>query len=116
MPMSAKIFELQCSPHLSRALVAAIRGYVASHYPRGVADCAQAAREALLEVAQNIETVCLTAERVSLSRRLRTLLKLAVQEYCDGQAASAEVEQARMALLAALQGEVVEDRLFAVLA
>jgi hypothetical protein len=113
--MSAKIFDLQCSMHLSRTLAAAIRSYVAIHYPHGVADCAQAAREALLGVAQDIETVCQGHERVSLSRRLRTLLKLAVNEYCDLQAASVEIEQARAALLAALQGEVVNDALFATL-
>lgn len=92
----------------------AIRAYVATHYPPGVADCAQAAREALLDVADNIETACPGAERISLSRRLRSLLKLAVNEYCDLRDKSSEVEQARTVMLAALQGETVDDALLAV--
>ena len=100
--MSAKVFELQCSPHLCGVMVAAIRGYVAVQYPPGVSDCALAAREALLMVADNIETVCQTEPTVSLSRRLRTMLKIAVNFYCDQRPASEAVEDGRAALLAAL--------------
>ena len=54
--MSAKVIDLQCSPNLAASMAAAIRGYVAVQYPPGVSDCALAAREALLTVAQDIET------------------------------------------------------------
>ncbi len=94
-------------------MAAAIRGYVAVQYPPGVSDCAQAAREALLTVAENIETGCQTASTVTLSRRLRTMLKMAVNFYCDQRSAGEAREMARNAMLAALQGEQVEDEVIA---
>jgi len=94
-------------------MAAAIRGYVAVQYPPGVSDCALAAREALLTVAQNIETVCQTAATVRLSRRLRTMLKIAVNYYCDQWPENEVRELGRSAMLAALQGEQVEDELIA---
>jgi hypothetical protein len=111
--MSAKLIKLQCSPNLAASMAAAIRGYVAVQYPPGVADCALAAREALLTVAQDIETVCKTAATVTLSRRLRTMLKIAINFYCDQRAAGEARELGRSAMLAALQGEQVNDELIA---
>lgn len=111
--MSARVIEFQCSPNLAASMAAAIRGYVAVQYPPGVSDCALAAREALLTVAQDIETVCQTAATVTLSRRLRTLLKIAVGFYCDQRPASEARERGRSAMLAALQGEQVDDELIA---
>jgi hypothetical protein len=78
-----------------------------------VSDCALAAREALLTVAQDIETVCQTAATVRLSRRLRTMLKIAVNYYCDQWPEGEARELGRSAMLAALQGEQVEDELIA---
>lgn len=109
--MSAKVIQFQCSPNLTAAMAAAIRGYVAVQYPPGVSDCALAAREALLTVAQNIETVCQTAATVTLSRRLRTMLKIAVDFYCDQRPPGDAREQGRHAMLVALQGEQVDDEL-----
>ena len=111
--MSAKVIIFQCSPNLAACMAAAIRGYVAVQYPPGVADCALAAREALLTVAQNIETVCQSASTVTLSRRLRTLLKIAVDFYCDQRPEGEARELGRSAMLAALQGEQVDDELIA---
>jgi hypothetical protein len=111
--MSAKVIQLQCSPNLSSAMAAAIRNYVAVQYPPGVSDCALAAREALLTVADNIESVCQTAATVELSRRLRTMLKIAVNYYCDQYNEGEAREAGRNAMLAALQGEQVEDGLIA---
>ena len=111
--MSAKVIHLQFSSNLSATMAAAIRNYVAVQYPAGVSDCALAAREALLTVADNIETVCQTAATVELSRRLRTMLKIAVNYYCDQYAEGEPREAGRNALLAALQGEQVDDALIA---
>ncbi|MDX1823481.1 MAG: hypothetical protein R3354_02110 [Thiohalomonadales bacterium] len=111
--MSAKVFNLPCAPNLVEALTAAIRGYVAIQYPPGVSDCALAAREALLTVAENIETGCQSATTVTLSRRLRTMLKIAVNFYCDQRSEGEAREMARDAMLAALQGEQVTDELIA---
>lgn len=111
--MSAKVINLLCSPNLVAAMAAAIRGYVAVQYPPGVSDCALAAREALLTVAQDIETGCQTAETVTLSRRLRTMLKIAVNFYCDQRSAGETREKGRNAMLAALQEEQVDDELIA---
>ena len=109
--MSAKVIQLQCSPNLSSAMAASIRNYVAVQYPPGVSDCALAAREALLTVADNIESVCQTAASVELSRRLRTMLKMAVNYYCDQHTEGEARESGRSAMLAALQGEQVDDTL-----
>ena len=111
--MSAKIINLQCSPNLTDTMAAAIRNYVAVQYPPGVSDCALAAREALLTVADNIETICQTAATVELSRRLRTMLKIAVNFYCDQHSEGESREAGRNALLAALQEEQVDDALIA---
>lgn len=107
--MSAKVIHLQCSPNLSTTMVAAIKNYVAVQYPPGVSDCALAAREALLMVADNIESVCQTEATVELSRRLRTMLKIAVNYYCDQRPADEDRELGRSTMLAALQGEQVND-------
>lgn len=111
--MSAKVINLQCSPNLAATMVAAIRGYVAVQYPPGVSDCALAAREALLTVAENIETGCQAAPTVTLSRRLRTMLRIAINFYCDQRAVGEAGEEGRNAMLAALQGEQVNDELIA---
>ena len=111
--MSAKIINLQCSPNLSDTMAAAIRNYVAVQYPPGASDCALAAREALLTVADDIETVCQTEPSVNLSRRLRTMLKIAVNYYCDQYSEGEPREAGRNALLSALQGEQVDDALIA---
>ena len=111
--MPAKVFDLQCSPNLARSLAAAIRNYVAVQYPPGSSDCALAAREALLTVAENIETVCDSAKTVTLSRRLRTMLKIAVNYYCDQYDEGDSREAGRNAMLAALQGETIDDALIA---
>ena len=94
-------------------MAASIRNYVAVQYPPGVSDCALAAREALLTVADNIESVCQTAASVELSRRLRTMLKIAVNYYCDQHTEGETRESGRSAMLAALQGEQVDDTLIA---
>ena len=111
--MSAKVFNLPCTPNLVLAITAAIRGYVAIQYPPGVSDCALAAREALLTVAENIETECQSATTVTLSRRLRTMLKIAVNFYCDQRSEGEAREKARNAMLTALEGEQVADELIA---
>jgi len=111
--MSAKVINFQCSPNLSDAMVAAIRNYVAVQYPPGASDCSLAAREALLTVADDIETVCQTEPSVKLSRRLRTMLKIAVNYYCDQHPEGEPGEAGRNALLSALQGEQVDDALIA---
>ena len=111
--MSAKVINLQCSPNLSDTMAAAIRNYVAVQYPPGASDCALAAREALLMVADDIDTVCQTEPSVNLSRRLRTMLKISVNYYCDQYSEGEQREAGRNALLAALQGERVDDALIA---
>ena len=113
--MSAKTFDLICAPHLSAILVCALRDYVAIEYPPGVGDCALVAREALLDVAARIESGCAQQARVTLSRRLRSLMKVALNFYCDQRATTSGVEQARPLLLQSLQGEAVDDRCLAAL-
>ena len=111
--MSAKVFHLQCSPNLCATMAAAIKNYVAVQYPPGVSDCALAAREALLTVANKIESDCQAAATVELSRRLRTMLKIAINYYCDQYEEGKAREAGRNAMLAALQGEQVEDGIMA---
>ena len=107
--MSAKTFELISSPRLCAILVVAIRNYVAVQYPPGSSDCALTAREALLDVATNIETRCPQQTTITLSRRLRTMLKIALNYYCEQFTHVADIEPLREMLLASLQGEAADD-------
>lgn len=114
--MSAKILKLQCSPNLCAILAAAINQYVAIQYPSGSADCALAAREALLDVVKKIKSTCVHQSHVELSRRLRTLLKIAINYYCDQwpEAINTEnLENIRALLLEALYGKEIDDLLLA---
>jgi len=111
--MSAKILKLQCSANLSAILAAAVNQYVAVQYPPGSADCALAAREALLDVVEKINTTCETETHVVLSRRLRTLLKIAINYYCDQWPESDNLASQRTLLLEALYEKEINDALLA---
>ncbi len=113
--MSAKTFDLICAPRLCTVLVTAIRQHVAIEYPPGSADCAQAAREALLDVATKIESACQQQASVTLSRRLRTMLKIAVSRYCQQFDQVEVIQDLHASLLLALQGEAIDDRALGVI-
>lgn len=111
--MSAKTLKIQCSKNLSAILAAAVKHYVAIQYPPGSADCALAAREALLDVVEKIDTSCTKETHVLLSRRLRTLLKIAINYYCDQWNSTDELESMRARLLEALYEKEIDDSLLA---
>ena len=114
--MSAKILKLQCSPNLCAILAAAVNQYVAIQYPPGSADCALAAREALLDVVKKIRSTCVNQSHVELSRRLRTLLKIAINYYCDQWPVAKSTENLdniRALILEALYEKEVDDHLLA---
>ena len=115
--MSAKILKIQCSTNLSAILAAAVNQYVAIQYPPGSADCALAAREALLDVVEKINQSCVKDTHVLLSRRLRTLLKIAINYYCDQWRPCTEsaenLETIRAKLLEALYEKEIDDDVLA---
>lgn len=65
-----------------RELVRAIQSYALAAYPPGGSECAQVARETLMNTATLIETGCLEGKFVEISSRQRPLLKAAVNWYC----------------------------------
>jgi len=111
--MSAKIIKLQCLPNLAAIYRVAVENYVAIQYPPDSADCALAAREALLDVVAKIKISCVTDPHVLLSRRLRTMLKIALNYYCDQWPEVENLEAIREQLLAALYEEQIDDSLLA---
>jgi hypothetical protein len=113
--MSAKILKLPCLPNLVAIMTEAIEQYVAIQYPPDSADCALAAREALLDVVTKINQTCTSDSHVLLSRRLRTLLKIAINYYCDQWPEAENLEVIREQLLQALYEKEVDDALLAAL-
>ncbi|MCB1923435.1 MAG: hypothetical protein KDJ27_06735 [Gammaproteobacteria bacterium] len=49
-----RIIDIPCEPRQAVAVAAALRAYVDAAYPRGGSECAQVAREALLDTAGRI--------------------------------------------------------------
>lgn len=110
---SAKILKLQCLPNLTTIIAVAIEHYVAVQYPPDSADCALAAREALLDVVAKINQTCTTDSHVLLSRRLRTLLKIAINYYCDQWPDAENLDAIREQLLQSLYEQEVDDAILA---
>jgi len=108
-----RTFAIHAGPLGRTVLVEAIRCFAQAAYPPGGSDCAQVARETLLNTAGGIAA----SENgpAQASTRQRVLLRQAVQWYGDN-LVDLDAEQ-RMKLTAALlqllQGEAVDDGLFA---
>ena len=69
---------------LVETLCRAIRLYAAAAYPAGGSECAQSAREAMLNAAQQLEAQFdIQTETTRMSRRISSHVKAAVDYYYD---------------------------------
>lgn len=94
--MRPREIELGCPAALAVELAGALRAYAEAAYPPGGSECAQVAREALLDTANSIDAA--TAGVIRLPRRQLPLLRAAVTWYFDA------ADPGRAALGQALQG------------
>lgn len=83
--MSARQLKLQLDNNQRRVLTNAIQVYCDAAYPPGGSECAQAAREALLNILPQLQNLSPGDETVTISRRMRSHLKAAVNYYCEQQ-------------------------------
>ena len=81
--MSAKQIILHCNHRQRQLLSQAIRAYVAAAYPPGGSECAQAAREALLNAALDCDAVAEAEMQLLFSRRMRSFLRAAMQYFAE---------------------------------
>ncbi len=79
--MKSKTLELACDRALAATLGEALTAYAHAAYPAGGSDCAQVARETLLETARQ----CAAHQDGGLSVRKRQLaqIRAAVKWYCS---------------------------------
>jgi len=79
--MAGKTLKIRADSVMHAQLVAALRVYAEAAYPPGGSECGQAAREALLNVALQLEAA--GGETVQISRRVRPRLKAAIDYYAE---------------------------------
>jgi hypothetical protein len=80
--LKSRTLLIRCDPGQAVLLAEALSAYVDAAYPRGGSECAQAAREALLDSASAIARDA-GAEGAAISRRQRGLLRTAVRWYWE---------------------------------
>lgn len=109
--MKRRTFAIQAGPRGRAVLARAIRSFAEAAYPPGGSDCAQVARETLFNTAATIAS----DSAPEVSTRQRVILRQAVQWYCDNAEHVADTRRATLAaaLLQLLQGEAVDDGIFA---
>lgn len=89
IPVNGKTVSLDCDVQLARGLAAAVRAYAHAAYPPGGSECGQAARQALLEAADQCARH--GGGPLVLRRRLLTQMRAAVR-WCLSQEGPADVK------------------------
>lgn len=81
----ARPLRIECPVALQEVLSIAIREYAEAAYPPGGSECAQVARQALMDAAEKLETdfIANGGEYAEVSRRLRAHLKAAMHYYVE---------------------------------
>lgn len=80
--MKSKTLLIRCDTDQATRLAEALSAYAEAAYPRGGSECAQAARETLLDSAAMIARDA-GVEGAAISRRQRGLIKTAVRWYWE---------------------------------
>lgn len=99
-----------------QAMSIAIQGYADAAYPLGGSDCAQTARAGLLDTAEKIDQQVGRGQtgnvQVTISRRIKSHIKAAIQYYLQVSAEQAldteRAEKRGRLLLALLNGQTVQ--------
>lgn len=97
--MAAKTFRISMTPPTATQLCRAIRTYAQVAYPMGGSECAQVARETLMNAADSIEEQVTSAGEADVSRRLRAMLKAAIKWYFGEQQPNQNVQKEMLKLL-----------------
>ncbi|MCB1802094.1 MAG: hypothetical protein KDI82_10450 [Gammaproteobacteria bacterium] len=87
-PVKTRLVSLQCEPSQASELAQVIRSYALAAYPPGGSECAQVAREALLDAASQIAGH--QGGLLQVRKRLLPQLRAAVR-WCLTQDAPAEL-------------------------
>lgn len=109
--MKHQRIRLECGPGVARLLVDLLRDYTEVAFPPHSTDCAQVAREAMLDAVAGVESSLLADGQAEYSKRLRAMFREAVKMHFDLRAAeTGECCEARAAALRALcGGEALSD-------
>lgn len=108
--MSSKTLTLDCPEQLKQDLCAAIRLYAQAAYPAGGSECAQVARETLMDTARSIDEQFAVSGRAEISRRLRAQLMAALDYYTEAAESEDPSISGGISLLRlALKGEAVSE-------
>lgn len=79
--MAAKKLTLACTEQEKTILCEAIRLYAEAAYPPGGSQCAQVARETLLDAVRSIDEQFASKGQAEVSRRLRAQFKSALEYF-----------------------------------
>jgi hypothetical protein len=79
--MKHRTLDIECDAATACRLAEAIRAYALAAYPDGGSECAQAARQALLDTAAGCESH--TGDRLAVRRRQLPMLRAAVRWWLD---------------------------------
>lgn len=100
---------IECPPPVRRWISQALRFYVDAAYPPGSGDCAQVARETLLNSAADVER---NTPTVTVSRRQRAMFEAAINHYFDNLEYQEDPPSSgqRGLVLEAARGVVITDK------
>ena len=99
-----KTITLHCPVFALEQLASTLEAYANAAYPPGASECSQASRAALLDVVTSIYLqVATNKDEVTVSRRLRSHIKAALQYAVENQGAKPVLAL----LLKALSGETI---------
>lgn len=106
-----KELVLHCPLSVVETLCDAIQLYASAAYPPGGSECAQSAREAMLNAALKLEQQFdPKTDTTRMSRRISTHVKSAIEYYFDQVARHDDGQQTRKALaLSVLKGQTVTE-------
>ena len=107
----AKRIALCCSESITAIIVGALRNYIDVAFPPGSSDCAQVARESLLDTVSELEMQRQNAAVCHYNARLRAMVKEAVKLHYQISAhdLGRDCAQQCAVVLAACQGLAVTD-------
>lgn len=108
----SKQLTLCCSQSMAELLADILRQYADAAYPQGGSECAQSARQSLLESADNLIAEWDEAlQSTTLSKRLRVMAKAAVRYHVESLVREEDLPgNARQEyLLSVFAGELIGD-------
>lgn len=106
-----KTIKIQCGPAIQGILITALRNYTDVAFPEHSSDCAQVARNAMLEAVDQLEQQLTTLGQGEYNKRLRAMFKEGIKLHYQIAASEhgGQFDHERELLTAVCQGTAASD-------